>query len=614
MALDLIKPGAFVQNEGVLFNVWAPLAQSVNIVLPNQNKRITMTPGKYGFFSKTLPSIGAGTRYLYEIDGKTARPDPASSYQPEGVHQASEVIDHSFEWHDVTWTPPALKDSVFYQLHVGTFTQEGTFDAIIPYLPYLKDLGITTLQLMPVAQFPGNRNWGYDGVFLYAPHNSYGGPKGLKRLVQACHSQGLAIYLDVVYNHLGPEGNYLWDYGPYFTEKYRSPWGASVNLDGPYSDAVRNFFIQNALYWFEWYHIDGLRLDATHALFDFSARPFLAELSTAVNAWAKDKERTVYLIAENDQSDHMLTRPVEDAGKGMNGQWLDDLHHTLHVALTGENDGYYADYQEESLLVKVLKEGFAYSGQYSPSRKRRHGTYSGYLPTDRFIVSTQTHDQVGNRMLGERLSQLTGFDGLKLAACLLACSPYVPMLFMGEEYGETAPFLYFISHSDEHLIESVRQGRLEEFKAFSWAGTPPDPQAVSTYLDCKLDHSLRDSSHHAILWKVYKELFRFRASHDAMREPDRTYQEVYSRGTLICLERHSEAHSIRIFMNFGKLTGSIERDDLSQKWETAIDSNSPSWCQQLNPLPPKPTITHANNRLSITLPPLSFLILKSTSS
>ena len=527
--------------------------------------------------------------------------------------EASQIIDHTFNWDDSNWQPPDLKDSVLYELHVGTFTQEGTFEAIIPYLPYLKDLGVTTIQLMPVAQFPGNRNWGYDGVYLYAPHFSYGGPHGLKKLVMAAHKHELAIYLDVVYNHLGPEGNYLRDFGPYFTDQYRSPWGESVNLDGPYSDGVRDFLIQNALHWLDVYRIDGLRLDATHALFDFSARPFLRDLSETVNKWAHQAGRKVCLVAENDQSDRLLTLPPDTSGQGMDAQWLDDLHHTMHVALTNEKDGYYADYQDKDLFAKVLREGFAYSGQYSPARKRRHGTFAGDLSTDRFIVSTQTHDQVGNRMLGERLSELTNFDGLKLAACLLACSPYVPMLFMGEEYGERAPFLYFVSHSDPELIESVQQGRRKEFEAFNWSAHPPDPQDNATFLRSKLDHSLKESQPHSILLQIYKELLRFRARHSVMRETSRVNQNVFGSDYALCLERRNPDEAVRIFLNFTSEQQDIQMGLTPLKWKKIIDSHTPAWCMDNSYKTRPPESFGCDTRMSVSLPPLSFVIYKSPS-
>ncbi|NJL94913.1 MAG: malto-oligosyltrehalose trehalohydrolase, partial [Anaerolineae bacterium] len=447
------------------------------------------------------------------------RPDPASRSQPEGVHGPSEVIDPAFGWTDEHWQAPSLRNSVIYELHVGTFSPEGTFAGIIPHLRDLRELGITTLQLMPVAQFPGARNWGYDGVHLYCPHSAYGGVKGLKRLVDAAHNAGLAVLLDVVYNHLGPEGNYLWDYGPYFTDRYRGGWGDAPNLDGPGSDAVRRFFIENALHWLAEYHLDGLRLDAIHGLVDPSARPFVAELAAAAHDWAERHNRRVLIIAETHHSDRRLTLPPEANGLGLDAQWLDDLHHAVHVALTGETLGYYVDYQAFALLAKVLRGRFAYSGEYSQVFGRRHGTPAEDIPADRFIAAMQNHDQVGNRMLGERLTQLTDLDGLKLAAALLLCAPYTPMLFMGEEYGEVAPFLYFVSHSDPDLVEAVRQGRAAEFASFNWSADPPDPQAESTFQRSQLKHELRHTGHHAELLALYRELLALRRARPALTNP-----------------------------------------------------------------------------------------------
>lgn len=585
--------GAIYTSTHTHFRVWAPAAKQMEVHLLRDDRLIPMEVAKNGYFLCTIEGIQPGERYFYRIDGDKERPDPASKSQAEGVHGPSSVVDTSFEWTDTGWQAPHLRNSIFYELHVGTFTPEGTFDAIIPHLPYLKSLGITSLQLMPIAQFPGKRNWGYDGVQLYAPHTAYGGVKGLQGLVNACHEQGLAVFLDAVYNHLGPEGNYLWDYAPdYFTDRYHSPWGDSLNFDGAHSDEVRRFFIENAIYWLKDYHIDGLRLDATHALLDFSAQPFLQELGTAVHEWSAHHNRHVTLVAENDRSDRRLTLSTEANGVGMDAQWLDDLHHVLHVSLTGESDGYYADYQDFALVPKVLSEGFAYSGQYSPARQRRHGTSGRDIPSDRFIVATQTHDQIGNRMLGERLSQLTDFAGLKLAACLLATSPYVPMLFMGEEYAETSPFLYFVSHGDEHLIEAVQQGRAEEFAAFKWKGTPPDPQAESTFQDSKVQHQRRELEAPALMLRIYQELLALRKAQPALTNPRRTDTIIYADldKKILCMERHSGDNALRIVMNFDlERYQSIHLHDNSKTWRKIYDANAPEWC-------------HSTESLSITAP------------
>ena len=574
--------GAAYTPQVTTFHVWAPLAKQVETHLLDDDRYVPMQRDSDGYFTCTVPDLAPGARYYYRLDDDKDRPDPASRCQPDGVHGPSQVVDPTFHWTDDRWLPPTLRNSVMYELHVGTFTTEGSFDAIIGHLPYLVDLGVTTLQIMPVAQFPGGRNWGYDGVNLYAPHHAYGATDGFKRLVNACHQYGLAVMLDVVYNHFGPEGNYLWDYGPYFTDRYHSAWGDSVNLDGVHSDHVRRFFIENAIYWLDEFHIDGLRLDAIHALKDFSARPFVSELAATAQDWAERHNRRVHIVAESHDSDYRLTLSRESNGLGLDGQWLDDLHHLLHVALTGESKGYYIDYQDFSLLPKMLTESFAYTGQYSQSWQRRHGTSASNIPSDRFIVSTQTHDQVGNRMLGERLTQLTDFDGLKLAAALMLCSPYVPMLFMGEEYGETAPFLYFVSHGDLELVEAVRKGRAAEFAAFNWVEEPPDPQAEETFMRSKLDHTLRESGQNAILLAIYRDLLALRREHSALTNSVRTATRVFSdpEKRILYLERSDGEQALRIFMNFDMTdTQSLHvLNDNRSAWRKIRDSNDRAWC------------------------------------
>ena len=437
------------ENGRCCFRVWAPRAEKVEVrLVAPQERLLPLKKAEAGYFHGVLERVEPGARYFYRLDGTRERPDPASRFQPEGVHGPSQVIEPDFPWTDQGWCGLGLPAYVIYEIHVGAFTPAGTFEAVIPHLAELKELGITALELMPVAQFPGRRNWGYDGVFPYAVQNSYGGPAGLKRLVDACHRHGLAVILDVVYNHLGPEGNYLGDYGCYFTDRYRTPWGEAVNFDGPHSDEVRRFFIENALYWIGDCHIDALRLDALHAIFDQSPQPFLAELAEAVHAQAEGLNRRVHLMAESDLNDVRLIRPPELGGYGLDAHWNEDFHHALHTLLTGEQGGYYEDFGRLAQLAKAFREGFVYSGQYSPYRRRRHGSSSRGLPGQRFIVFAQNHDQVGNRLLGDRLTRLVSFEALKLAAGAMILSPFLPLLFMGEEYGEVAPFHYFISHSD----------------------------------------------------------------------------------------------------------------------------------------------------------------------
>jgi maltooligosyltrehalose trehalohydrolase len=406
---------------------------------------------------------------------------------------------------------------------VGTFTPAGTFDAAIERLADLRDLGVTAIELMPIWQFPGERNWGYDGVLPYAVQHSYGGPAGLRRLVDAAHAHGIAVVLDVVYNHYGPEGNHLPDFGPYLTDRYDTPWGQAVNVDGPHSDEVRRYVVENAVRWVRDFHLDGLRLDAVHAIVDQSAVHVLEELATAVHAEAERLGRTVHLIAESDLADPRLVRSPEVGGYGLDAQWLDDVHHALHTAVTGERDGYFGDYEGFPDLARALRDRFVYAGRYSPHRGRRVGRPARDLPYDRFVVCTQNHDQVGNRMLGERRSVLVPFETLKLAAGALALLPFTPMLWMGQEYGEEAPFQYFVSHTEPALIEAVREGRQREFAYFAKDGLEaPDPQAEATFERSKLDWSLRDRGHHATLRALYTELLRLRRTVPPSRAPTPT--------------------------------------------------------------------------------------------
>ena len=434
-----------------------------------------------GYFEADVADVKAGARYAYILDGKQQRPDPASRSQPAGVHGPSEVVDPGrFEWTDVQWHGLDRDKLIIYECHVGTLTDKGTFQAIIPHLAYLRNLGITAIEIMPVAQFPGTRNWGYDGVGLFAPQNSYGGPQGLRELVNACHQHGLAVILDVVYNHLGPEGNYLGDFGPYFTDRYRTPWGPAINYDGPDSDAVRHFVLSNAVYWISEYHVDALRLDAVHSIYDFSAVHILKELSDTVHAEAERLGRTVLVIAESDLNDSRIIAPAAEGGYGLDAQWSDDFHHALHTVLTGERAGYYEDFGELAHVATALQDGFVYSGQHSRHRRRRHGNTVRHRPPQQLVVCAQNHDQIGNRAFGERLSTLVSSEALKSAATALLLAPQTPMLFMGEEYGETAPFQYFVDHSDAGLNQAVREGRRKEFAAFGWTDVP-DPVDPVTF-------------------------------------------------------------------------------------------------------------------------------------
>lgn len=501
--------GANTVTAGIRFRVWAPLVTSVEVELVD-DASLKIPLQRDGEYFHGLVPAAPGDRYWYWLDGTERRPDPASRSQPDGVHGPSQVIDPTFAWSDSEWQGTALEEYILYELHVGTFTPQGTFDGVISRLDYLCDLGITAVELMPVVQFPGEHNWGYDGAYPFAPQNSYGGPDGLKRLVDACHARGLAVILDVVYNHLGPEGNYLHGFGPYFTDRYHTPWGDAVNYDGPGSDPVRHYFVSNALYWITEYHFDGLRLDAIHDIYDFSALHILQELAEAVHQQREALGRRVYVIAESDLNDVRVINSPESGGYGLDAQWNDDFHHALLALLTGEQTGYYGDFGLFSDLVKAFREGFVLSGGYSSFRGRRHGSSSAHHPPCQFVACSQNHDQVGNRMRGERPSAYLSTPQLMLAAATVLLSPYLPLLFMGEEYAESAPFPYFVSHGDAELVESIRRGRQEEFAAFNYQGSPPDPQSETTFLSAKLDQEQRHRGDHRVIFNFYRELIRLR--------------------------------------------------------------------------------------------------------
>jgi maltooligosyltrehalose trehalohydrolase len=521
--------------------VWAPRCRrlEVRIVAPGAARHLPLTRHRDGTFDGAVPDLGPGARYFYRLDGGADRPDPVSRSQPDGVHGPSEVVDPAaFPWTDAGWRGVPLRDLVFYQLHVGTFTAAGTFEAVIPHLAELAGLGITALQLMPVAEFPGARNWGYDGVHLFAPQSTYGGPLGLRRLVDAAHRHGLAVFLDVVYNHLGPEGNYLGDYGPYFSPRHRTPWGEAPNYDGAEAAGVRRHVIANACSWVREYHADGLRLDAVHAVVDTSPTYLLAELAEAVGREGRALGREVHLVAESNRNDRRIVLPRSRGGYGLGTQWSNDLHHALRVALTGARGGYYDDYPGGLDDLEVaLREGWVYQGRFSAFRGFALGTPAGDLPGEAFVVFAQNHDQVGNGGGGARLAAGLGLPALRLAAAAVLTAPYLPLLFMGEEYGETAPFHFFTSFGDPGLGEAVRRGRRRELAKFLWAAAPPDPQDPATFQACRLDPSRRDRPPHAALRAWYRALLDLRRRHPALRVPDRARARVGRAGRALVLHR-----------------------------------------------------------------------------
>jgi len=501
-----------------LFRVWAPVAQSVHLVLSN-DLRLAMARSDRGWWQLDY-FCEPGTLYRYSIDGGPPRPDPRSPWQPSGIDGPSAVVDQrAFAWSDQAWKGAPLAGAVLYELHVGTFTPEGTFDAVIGHLDHLVDLGVTVIELMPVAEFSGDRGWGYDGVLLYAPHHVYGGPDGLKRLIDACHRRGLGVALDVVYNHLGPAGNYLGEYGPYFTDRYRTPWGDAINFDGPDSDEVRRFFIDNALMWLREYHCDGLRLDAVHAIVDAGAVHILEQLATEVEGLAAHLGRTLWLVAESDQNDPRLVGERGAGGYGVAAQWSDDFHHALHAVLTGDTSGYYEDFGDLGQLAYSLGHAYVYDGKYSKHRRRRHGRSVETLPGSRFLGYSQNHDQIGNRATGERLVALTTPGRLRIAAALELCAPFVPLLFQGEEWGASTPFQYFTDHRDPALGQAVRDGRRREFAPFGWKPEDvPDPQDPATWRRSILrwEELFEEPHRHLLAW--YHDLIALRRAEPALSD------------------------------------------------------------------------------------------------
>ncbi len=495
------------------FKVWAPKAKTVDVRIGNATYAMDQASG--GWWQKEIAEAGAGTDYSFVIDSsEPAVPDPRSAWQPHGVHGPSRIVDHAaFRWTDEHWQAPPLASAIIYELHIGTFTREGTFDAAQNHLAYLKNLGITHIELMPVNAFPGKRGWGYDGVDLFAPQEAYGGPEALKRFVNACHEHGLAVLLDVVYNHLGPSGNYLGKFGPYFTHLHNTPWGDAVNLEEAGSHEVRRFFCDNALMWLRDYHIDGLRLDAVHAYMDRSAIHFMEQLGGEVRALEAETGRHYVIIAESDLNDPRFVRAVEAGGYGMDAQWSDDFHHALVTALTGERSGYYSDFGSIADLAKALKSVFIYDGIYAPHRDRIHGRPVEGLPGWRFLGYSQNHDQVGNRAKGERLCQLVNEGRAKIAAALVFTAPFVPMLFQGEEWAASSPFQYFTDHEPE-LGKLVSEGRKKEFADFGWNPEDiPDPQDEQTFLRSKLNWDEQSEPSHAAMLDWYRRLIALRKSH-----------------------------------------------------------------------------------------------------
>lgn len=511
-----LSPGVWRDAQGqASWQLWAPRCDRVGLVTwpDGQLDEVPMQPAGDGFFTHRASHVEPGLRYAFRLPGGQTRPDPASRWQPAGVHEPSAVFfPAEFAWSDHAWRGVPLASLVIYELHVGTFTPDGTFDAVIQRLPELVELGVTAIELMPVSQFPGDRNWGYDGVHPFAVQETYGGPQGLQRLVDAAHGVGLGVLLDVVYNHFGPEGNYFSEFGPYYNDRHHTPWGPAINFDGPDSDPVRRFVVENALYWIRDFHLDGLRLDAVQTMVDDGAQHILQEIQSAVREVASSQQRHIHVIGETNQNDSRLTDPVSAGGYALDGVWADDLHHSLHALLTGESDGYYADFGCVQHLAKAWERGWAYDGCYSRFRRRRHGNSTANTPKTRFIVGLQNHDQVGNRFDSARIASLVTAPQQRLAAAVVLLSPFTPLLFMGEEYGETAPFPFFCSFLDRSLNRAVGRGRKRDFAAAGFRprdGAQP-AHSRKTFQSAVLSWQWRDDRQRDGLRQMYRSLLTAR--------------------------------------------------------------------------------------------------------
>jgi len=560
------------------FRVWAPNLTSLAVrILGERPRTIPMTrslDSEESEFVATVPRVSEETDYFYVLEGERERPDPVSRWQPRGVHGPSRLVDPaSFHWSDQGWAGIPLKDFIVYELHTGTFTREGTFESVIPRLPYICDLGITAVEIMPVAEVPGNRNWGYDGASLYAPQSSYGGPAGLKKLVDACHQHGLAVVLDVVYNHFGPEGNYLPEFAPCFTDTYPTPWGKAINFDGPESDGVRRFIIDNALYWLTEYHVDALRLDAIHGIYDFGARHILDELADAFHNQARRLKRQAWLIAESDLEDVRIINPRSQGGYALDAQWHDDFHHALYALLTDQRQGFLVDFGALADLSKSISDGFVFDWRYSRYRRRHHGSSSKDRPGEQFVGFIQNHDQIANLSRGKRLASLVSAGEQKLAAVLTLCSPFLPLLFMGEEYAETASFLYFTSFEDPDLATAVREGRKRELGSHYSENDFADPQALTTFETCKLDWSKTAISPHAEILRLYHDLMSLRKQYPSLGNcrKDLTEIQVDEQAMQLVMRRTDPAggKALLIF-NFAAEAQSIPVAAGSQPWRLIL--------------------------------------------
>lgn len=564
----------YLDNDTIQFKAWAPKASELSVITEGKEKaQYPMQMLGDGIFEVTLSTPLPSDDYFFRINGdKKMYPDPVSRWQPSGVHGPSRIYNpNTFQWNDHHWKGIPLKDYIIYELHIGTFTPEGTFEAIIEKLPYFKELGITAIELMPVIEFPGERNWGYDGVSLYAPHHRYGSPTALKKLIDACHNNDLAVIIDVVYNHLGPEGNYLSQFGHYFTDRYKTPWGEAINFDGPESDLVRQYFVDNALYWLTEYHVDALRLDAIHAIFDFSAYHILEQMNKAFHQQASILERQAYIIAESDLNDVRIVKPLEKGGYALDAQWSDDFHHAQHSYLTKSQWQYFADFGELAHLAKAITQGFVYDGIKSKYRKKTFGSSSQNLPGEQFVICIQNHDQVGNAGQGKRLGNFVNAKQYKMASMLLFCAPNLPLIFMGQEWNATTPFLFFTSYEDKRLGELVQDGYQKEFNLEH--SETFNPQNIQRFLDSKLQWAELDQSAHREMFNFYQKLIELRKQRPCLSNCRKDLTQVCfsEEEQWLILAREDPAGSKMIFIaNFSEESCTLPIEFSEGQWKLQL--------------------------------------------
>lgn len=574
-----MRVGAIYHKNACEFTVWAPNHKKVQLTLEGGKRQISMKSVENGYWTTLVEQIEPGILYMYQLGSQPPKPDPASHYQPSGVFGPSMVVDHeAFNWTDMDWHGLELKELLFYELHVGTFTPEGTFNAMLERIKELEDFGVNAVELMPITQFSGLRGWGYDGVFPFGVQNSYGTPDDLKTLVNDCHRQGVAVFADFVYNHIGPEGNCLNDYAPYFVSSRMTSWGPPINLDGPLNAGVRDYFLKNTLHWFRDYHLDGIRLDSILWMQDSSPKHFLQELNQTVQVYAQEAHRQLHMIAETGFNEPKVLTPAEQGGFGFDGQWLDDFQHTLFSQLTGEKEGYYRNFTNFEDFLDVLSDAYVYVGKDQAFRRRRPEESYRWIPSWRLVVFCQNHDQVGNRLLGDRLTMLAGFEASKVAAGLVLLSPYVPLLFMGEEYGETSPFMFFSSYEGKELASAIREGRRKEFAGFHWQGEVPDPQSVESFNKSKINWQGRYQGEGQKIAAYYKALIRLRRKVPAFQASEGRYIKSLQnqQGKVLFIEKQRGESKAAVIANLGK-----EKQDFNFQTEESyvkvLDSADTMW-------------------------------------